>query len=96
MIFTYLLTKSVGPRQFSAEKVILQTDGLTDELIWGGLGNLVPPGKYCTVETGGTLAGMWAGGTDEINPNGAPVISRLTMVLPGSLSHLKMARLAKS
>ena len=37
------LTKSVGPVLFSAEYQIcrhVQMDGRTDELIWGGLGNL--------------------------------------------------------
>ncbi len=40
--FKQYFTKSVGPRQLSTEKlkVYFQTDRQTDELIWGGLGNL--------------------------------------------------------
>ena len=41
--FKEILTESVGPVLFSAEYLIcrhVQKDGLTNELIWGGLGNL--------------------------------------------------------
>ena len=41
--FKQYFTKSVGPGRFSAENLKVddgQKDGLTDELIWGGLGNL--------------------------------------------------------
>jgi hypothetical protein len=40
--FKQYFTKSVGPGRFSAEnlKVESRNDRMTDELIWGGLGNL--------------------------------------------------------
>ncbi len=58
--FKQYFTKSVGPGQLSAEKlkVYLQTDGQTDELIWGGLGNL----RFLQVKY---TCCAWAGGTAE-------------------------------